>query len=326
MDITATTGNVDLNNSVASIDFNGAGSTNIITATAGAVELEAITDSAAVTELEINAGTNITLNSVTLDDGTATLDINLDTGADDAATLNVTGLLNAGTITANGQGVNDVMNFGDGAGDTVTSTNADITIDTANIVSFTDDIVGATGVTIQNINTDINLGADVDVTATTGNVDLNNTVTAIDLNGAGTNRITATAGAVELAAVDDSANIAEFEINAGTDITLDSVVLDNGGTSLLDVNLDTGAGGSETLNVTGALTAASITVDGQGTNDDMTFGGLVTTNTGSLLIDAANLATFNGGISAATDIDVGATGTVTTVAAAAGTTTMLFTR
>ncbi len=135
--------------------------------------------------------------------------------------------------------------------------------------------------TIATVATDIDLGANVDLTATAGNITANSGVTAINLSGAGTNKVTA-GGDINLAAVADGANIAELEIQ-GEDITLAGIALNNGGTSLLDINLDGGAdGGAKTLDINGDVNVVSLTVDGQ-TDDVINLGAnadLTTTTSG----------------------------------------------
>ena len=298
VDLTATGGAVAVNSGVTAIDLSGVGS-NIITA-GTTVNLGAVDDSANIAELEVNAGTDITLTSVTLDNGGASLlDINLDTGADSAAALSVTGAVSVASITADGQGINDSMSFGS----TVTSTGTTIGISTADTVVLSGDVTAATNLSILNVNTSVDLGADVDLTATGGAVAVNSGVTAIDLSGVGSNIITA-GTTVNLGAVDDSANIAELEVNAGTDITLTSVTLDNGGASLLDINLDTGVDSAAALSVTGAVSVASMTADGQGTNDSMSFGSTVASTGTTIGISTADTIAFIGDVTANTNLSI----------------------
>jgi len=67
----------------------------------------------------------------------------------------------------------------------------------------------------------------------------------------------AVAGVAEVSSV-PTANIAELELNAGTGITLAGVQLDNGGASLLDIDLDEDDNGTENLDVNGDILADSI--------------------------------------------------------------------
>ncbi len=274
-DITATTGNIVLGaaQNFTGIDLNGAG-TNVITATAGAIDLATVTDSAAVNELELNAGTDITLAGVTLNGGgTAILDIDLDEGADGIETLDLNGDISVGSLTVDGQTANDT----------------------------------------------VLIGANVDITASTGDIAMGATqnISAVTLDGAGSNTITATAGAIDLAALTDTANITILNLRADTGVTLDTVTLNNApGSSILDIRFDQGANDVAALNVTNALTVGTLgLVLGQGTNDTMTFGGLITTSSGGVSLSDAATININGGINAASNIDINA---VTTVNAAAG--------
>ncbi len=296
VDLTAQNGNVDVNNSVTAIDLSGAG-TNIITALSGSVELAAVTDSANVVELEINADNNVTLDTVTLNNLAAVLlDVDVDeNGGGGTLTANA---LSAGQITVDGTASDDTFNFND----TVTSTDTSIAINQANQMNFTQDVTAATSLTISNVNTEVDLAANVDLTAQNGNVDVNNSVTVIDLSGAGTNVITALSGSVELAAVADSANVVELEINADNNVTLDTVTLNNLATVLLDIDVDeNGGGGTLTTN---ALSAGQITVDGTASDDTFNFNGTVTSTDTSIAINQANQVNFAQDVTAATSLTI----------------------
>ena len=318
VDLTVATGAVDLTSQVASLRLTGAGS-NIITATAGDLTLPAVTDTATITELGL-IGEAITLAAVTLDNDTANLlDIDLDGAGDSGAkTLTAAGAIAVGQLTVDGQNSDDIMNFGS----TVTTTGTSIAIATADTVDFDADVLVANGLTIATVATDIDLGANVDLTSTAGNITANSGVAVINLSGAGTNKITA-GGDINLAAVADGANIAELEIQ-GEAITLAAITLDAGGTSLLDINLD-GAGdsGAKTLTAAGAINVGQLTVDGQNSDDIMNFGSTVTTTGTSIAIATADTVDFDADVLAAngltiatvaTDIDLGANVDLTSTA------------
>ena len=147
--------------------------------------------------------------AITLDaGGTSLLDINLDGAGGDsgAKTLTAAGAINVGQLTVDGQNSDDIMNFGS----TVTTTGTSIAIATADTVDDAD-VLAANGLTIATVATDIDLGANVDLTSTAGNITANSGVAVINLSGAGTNKVTA-GGDINLAAVADGANIAELEI------------------------------------------------------------------------------------------------------------------
>ena len=158
------------------IDLSGAAGTNVITATDGSVSLAALSDSGTPAELEINSDTSMTLTNV---DIANRLDVNVDADDDGSKTLNA-GALSAGTVTVDGSSDNETLNFNS----TVTSTAAGITINSAATVNLGGTAQAATGLTILNVATEIDLAQDVNVTAQNGNVDLNTSVTLIDLSGA----------------------------------------------------------------------------------------------------------------------------------------------
>ena len=304
VDLAANGGNLDLNNSVTLIDLSGAGNTNTLSASA-AVELSAVSDSDAAgpAELNVQSGTDMTLASVTLDgSNNPVLDLDVDTGADGSQTLNAAGALAAGTIEVNGQGTNETLNFGN----TVTSSSGSVTIDGADTVNLDGNVTGATSVTIQNVATEIDVASDVDLAANGGNLDLNNSVTLIDLSGAGNTNTLSASAAVELSAVSDSdaAGPAELNVQSGTDMTLASVTLDGSNNPVLDLDVDTGADGSQTLNAVGALAAGTIEVNGQGTNETLNFGSTVTSNSGSVTIDGADTVNLDGNVTGATSVTI----------------------
>ena len=265
-------------------------------------------------------GEAIALAAVTLDNDTANLlDIDLDGAGDSGAkTLTAAGAIAVGQLTVDGQNSDDIMNFGS----TVTTTGTSIAIATADTVDFDADVLAANGLTIATVATDIDLGANVDLTSTAGNITANSGVAVINLSGVGTNKVTA-GGDINLAAVADGANIAELEIQ-GEAITLAAITLDAGGTSLLDINLD-GAGdsGAKTLTAAGAINVGQLTVDGQNSDDIMNFGSTVTTTGTSIAIATADTVDFDADVLAAngltiatvaTDIDLGANVDLTSTA------------
>ena len=131
-------------------------------------------------------------------------------GDSGAKTLTAAGAINVGQLTVDGQNSDDIMNFGS----TVTTTGTSIAIATADTVDFDADVLAANGLTIATVATDIDLGANVDLTSTAGNITANSGVAVINLSGVGTNKVTA-GGDINLAAVADGANIAELEIRRG---------------------------------------------------------------------------------------------------------------
>ncbi|MBL7043717.1 MAG: hypothetical protein ISR77_34115, partial [Pirellulaceae bacterium] len=302
VDFTAEAGDVDINNTVTLIELAGTGA-NIISARGSDIELAAITDSGAVDELEINADGSITIDTIVLDDQPdVLLDVNLDeNGGGGTFTGNT---LQAGRMTFDGTGTDDVFNF-DGTVETTDSATGTIVINRAGNVNFAADadVTAETNLTVQNVAAEVQLGTDVDLLAQAGDVDINNAVTLIDLAGTGINRITANGSDIELAAVSDSGAVDEFELNADDNITLDSVILDDQPDVLLDVNVDVDGGVG--MLIANALQAGQMTIDGTGTNDPFNFNDKLETTdpaTGTIVISNASNVNFGDGIGTNDDV------------------------
>ena len=137
---------------------------------------------------------SITVGTVDLNNGGSatggtlswvTLDSDNDTNG---ASLTASTLTLGGFSIAGGSDNNEDFSS---SGPTTYNTRADIVLNQLNNVSFTGDVVSARSITATNINTKIDLGANVDLTSTAGNITANSGVAVINLSGAGTNKITA---------------------------------------------------------------------------------------------------------------------------------------
>ena len=173
--------------------------------------------------LTLSGTGSITVGTVDLNNGGSatggTLSVTLDSDNDtNGASLTASTLTLGGFSIAGGSDNNEDFSS---SGLTTYNTGADIVLNQLNNVSFTGDVVSARSITATNINTKIDLGANVDLTSTAGNITANSGVAVINLSGAGTNKITA-GGDINLAAVADGANIAELEIQ-GEAITLAAI-------------------------------------------------------------------------------------------------------
>ncbi|MBV1877095.1 MAG: hypothetical protein KUG79_05595 [Pseudomonadales bacterium] len=274
---------VTANATITAIDLSGAG-TNTITSTGGNVDLAAIGDSADAS-LVVSSSANVTLASILLDDAGTTngaITINADDN-DDTATATLSA---SGTIIA------------DGAISLAGGTDNDDTID------LDGDVTAGGTLVVQNAST-LDLAVNVDIQGTS--VTASSNITAINLSGAGTNIVTSTAGAVDLAAVVDAA-AANLTINSEAGVMLAGIVLDAGGAGVLDINLDTDGDGTDNLDVNGDISVNSITVDGSGTgNETVSLAANVdlTATTGGIAMATANNI---GGI----DLDGAGTNIITT--------------
>ena len=235
--VTATSG-------VGTINLSGAG-TNTITATAGDTAIAAVTDSADA-NLTVAATGNVTLAAVTLDNGGAgTLSVTADTDNTGTSTL-----LAAGAITV------------DAAATLSGGTDNDETID------IDADVVAGGALTLQQGNVD--LAADVDLTGASVAADnATNSVGSINLSGAGTNIVTSTTGAVNIADMTDSAD-ANLTVSAATNATVAAITLDNGAAGVVNVTADDDDNtAAATLQVGGVINATgAVTLAGGTDNDD----------------------------------------------------------
>ena len=194
-DLTASGGDLSVATNVGSLNFSGDGSTtNVITAAGGNIDFTGtpITSSSPDTAT-FNGDDDIILDEVTLGANTQ-LVVNLDINGG-GGTLTV-GNIAAGELDVTGTAADDTMTFnGTVNTDISPSGNADGSIDisTSNQVNLSGDLTAATSIQIDTVNTEIDLAVNVDLTASNGDIDLNTTVTLIDLSGAGgTNTITST--------------------------------------------------------------------------------------------------------------------------------------
>ena len=281
-------------NNVNGIDLSGTGGTNIIRGVDGNVDLAPVTDTGTPAIFQVDANVDITLASV---DISGNLDINLDTGSDDAGIL-TSGNLSAAVITADGQGVNDTGNFNG----TVTSTVGNVTVNQFNQVNLLGDVTAATNLEFSNINTSVDLGSNVDLVAMNGDVLANNSVTNINLSGvAGSNNIIDAQGAtgnVNIGATITDTSPDSLTINSNTDVTLNTVDIDGN----LDINFSLAAG-ADTL-TTGNLQAGNITVDGTGNDDTANFNGIVESRVAGVTINQINQVNLAGNVTGETTVTI----------------------
>ena len=223
--------------------------------------------------------------------------VTLDTGAgagDITLSSTVNGTAGGATESLNlDAGTGDIIINGEIGGVTVLGT---LTLGAAATVDINADVTAGI-VDVSGTITEIDLAQDVDITATTGNLDLATGVTGIDLSAAaGTNIFTSQNGGVSLAAISDSGTPVELEINTAEGLSLGVVNIAN----LLDINLDTDNDDTITYS-SNAITAGELTIDG-GTdnNDTLTVGGAINVagsvdiNIGTLNLNQVLNTTNNG--------------------------------
>mgnify|MGYP001268393381 CR=1 FL=1 len=224
-----------------------------------------VTASSGVTAINLSgAGTNVATSTAGAVDLAAVVD---------AASANLTVTSEAGAtlagvvLDAGGAGVLDINLDTDGDGADNLDVNGDI-----DVTTLTVDGTAATG------SETVSLAGNVDITAAAGGVSMAtaNNIASIDLDGAGTNIITATGDAnVALAAVTDSA-AANLTVAAEGGVTLDGATLDTGGAGAITVTVDSDDdAGAATLLLAGAVsTTGAVTFAGTSADDtiDLDFG------------------------------------------------------
>ena len=293
---------------------------------------------------------NITLQSVDLDPGApppaVSLDIDMPEDGSPAEALIVNGFVTASFIVLDAEGGDDTLTFEStvDTSSTIAMQGIDINRNTgasAASLTFNGDVTSASFIHTHDIVGDINIGTDVDIAANGDDLVLDGDGPEANKLGVSVGRInfTDTTGGtnilssvsrVQLAAtagiVDNGGpggtGPAVVRIDAGADgmattddIVLSSVELDGANQALLDINLDTGADDEADLSASGTITAGTIDIDGNGTNDDINLDGTVSATDGGPngqltinnvdeidLATGVDLLTVDGDIDVATDV------------------------
>ncbi len=284
-----------------------------ISITAGAVIIDKTTGAVVLDTESNNSGNagNVALGSTTISADAANRDLTIDTQAGAGAnggTVTLGTLANAGGAYVDDLSINaDGVTNGNVNLNGAVQTTSSILIDNAATVNINANVTAGTSLTIQNVTTEIDLAANVDLAANGGNLDLNNSVAQIDLSGTGGTNTFSASAAVELAAVSDSgaAGPAQLNVQSGTGMTLAAITLNGSNNPVLNLDVDTGADGSQTLSANGALSAGVIQVNGQGTNETLDFASTVTATSGAVTIADAATVDLNGTVTAATNLQIG---------------------
>ena len=229
-------------------------------------------DDNATVNLTLSAEGGVTTGNIDLEDsigGTfGVLSIDIDVDSDGAETLNVNGSIdNVNALAISGTSQNETMNF---TGD-VTSDVGGISIDNVQTLDSDGSMNAATGLTISNATTLQLSGANY--TASGGNLDLDNGVSTIEIDGAGTVTFSSTLGnAIELAPIVDAVDGAETNlvISSGGTLTTSSIDLDDG---IVDGDLSISLiGTGDTATIDGAVSNIDIfTFNGTASGDTLLF-------------------------------------------------------
>ena len=256
-----TSGSVDVLDVAATLASGGEDAL-IVTGTSDGVAIESLTIFD-VTSFTIDTATNDAAGGGTGNDS-ITLTSGLDNGTDLARNL-VNFAIDAG---AGGTGDADTMTL-----NAIVDVPGSVTIDKGDTVDVNSDIEAGTSLTISNVDTEIDLAQNVDLTAGNGDLSLESGVTLIDLSGAGgTNRFIANDtdssgdGNISLGPVSDSGTPMALEVDADNAASIDSITVQS--TISIFANQDfTGAQGFSQASGTSITTtddtasAVSITVN-----------------------------------------------------------------
>ncbi len=251
--------------------------------------------------LTISAARNISVGTINLSGGT--LSATIDSNNDDAnATFQSTGALSAGSISISGSAtVNDNVTLGSA----VTTSTGAIQFSQISSLTFQGDVTAATNVTFSSITGQLALGSSVDITANNGPIDFSPITSGILLagNNGSTNVLTAKSatGALTLGTVSATNTNVGLTLSSATNTSVASINLQNGAlTSVIDSDNDNVG---STFQATGTLSAGVINLSGSATvNDNVTLGSAVTTSTGAIQFSQISSLTFQGDVTAATNV------------------------
>jgi hypothetical protein len=304
VDVTANNGPIDFSTITSGIQLTGSnGSTNILTANGatGNLTLGPVTTTNSSVGLTLSSTTNTTVGSIALQNGTLTVTIDTDNN-NAGSTFQSTGALSAGAMSISGSAAaNDNITLGS----TATTTTGAIQFSQINNLTFQGDVTAATNITFSNIAGSLALGSNVDVTANNGPIDFSTITSGIQLTGSNgsTNILTANGatGNLTLGPVTTTNSSVGLTLSSTTNTTVGSIALQNG-TLTVTIDTDNNNAGS-TFQSTGALSAGAMSISGSAAaNDNITLGSTATTTTGAIQFSQINNLTFQGDVTAATNI------------------------
>jgi hypothetical protein len=229
----------------------------------------------------ITQGGDVTLsdsNSITLGSATVGGDYNVTTDSDNTgiSTMTISGVINAsGDVLFSGTSANDIIDV--------------------------DSNISAGGsLTLQQAS-DIQLKSGAALTAQAGDLDLDNSVTKITLDTAGTVNLTQSgdANSVQLVPVTTGAVTTNLVISAQGSVTAQTIDLDGGGSAdgTLSITIDSNTTTPETLTIDGAITnVADITLTGGADSDNTIDINQDITGTGSISIENAGTVDLASGV------------------------------
>ena len=273
-----------------------AGSTNstnilFVNGNASSITLGNVTASNSV-NLSLSSSNGISVGSISIQDGDLTVAFDIDNNS--TSTFQSSGDLTAGSISITGSlsGNDDVS-----LGAELQSTAGSILFSKVDDVSLQRDVSSQANITFTNVQGQLILGSDVDVTSNSGTLDFTTFASNILLNGSNgsTNIITAnsTTGSIKLAAVTASSSSVSLTLNSATDVDADDINIQTGSLTVNYSGQDVASANVATFN---KVTAGTMMVSGSSRTDDQTVftdtltigsGGLTANDFGDLLIEAA---------------------------------------
>ena len=304
VDVTANNGPINFSSITSGIQLAGSnGSTNILTANGatGSLTLGSVSATNPTVSLTLSSSTNTSVGSIDIQNGSLAVTIDSDNN-NSGATFQSTGALSAGSISIAGSTtVNDDVTLGS----TVTSTTGAIQYSQVDDLSFQGDVTAATNITFTSVTGPLSLGSNVDVTANNGPINFSSITAGIQLAGSnGSTNILTTKGAtgsLTLGSVSATNATVSLTLSSSTNTSVGSIDIQNGS---LAVTIDSDNNNSNaTFQSTGALSAGTISIAGSTTvNDDVTLGSTVTSTTGAIQFSQVEDLSFQGDVTAATNI------------------------
>jgi hypothetical protein len=251
--------------------------------------------------LTIDAARNIDVNTINLSGGTftATIDSNDDNLK---AFFRSTGALSARSISISGSTtVNDDVKLGS----TVTATTGAIQFTQVDDLTLQGDVTANTSITLTSVSGPITLGSNVDIITNNGTIDFSTVTSGLFLNGSnGSQNIlfaNGTNGNIALSNVSANNSDVSLALSSSNSITVDGIDIQSG-TLTVTIDVDNN-NNNATFQSTSALSAGSISVTGSATvNDDLIFGSTVSTSSGAIQISRIDDLSFQGDVTAATNI------------------------
>ncbi|MEI7462497.1 MAG: hypothetical protein WCK15_24120, partial [Pirellula sp.] len=251
--------------------------------------------------LTSNSSISIGLTDLTGGALVATIDSN---GDETGATFQSGGGISAGSVLISGTGANDNVTIGS----SLTTTVGSIGFSNLDTVTLNGSLSSKTTVGITGTVKDLRLSGGADIDAV-GSIDLSTGTNGLSLTGASgassTIRATGMASRITLGNV-TSSNARNLTLKSTSSISTSQMNL-AGGTLAATIDSNGDQIGATFLS-SGTISAGSVSISGNGANDNVAIGNTLTSSVGSIVFSNLDTVTLNGDVSAKTTF--GTTGTV----------------